>query len=172
MSAEPMGVECPECGRLVAVVSSPDNVWAALRHHTCTTAAPNERKPIMSTPSMHSVPAVPKRPHPRELVAHDDPRIARAAKKVVDALAKLDAAWEANAAKAELRARQRELEAELAKVKAQIKGTAPAPAAAPKVDYKAVRAWADANGIEVPKVGRIGADIVDAYNQAHGGGAA
>ena len=119
--------------------------------------------------SLHSVPETPKRPHPRELVAHDDPRIARAAKKVVDALDKLDEAWEANAEKAELRAKRDRLKKQLAEIEAQIKGTAPA---APKVDWKAVREWAEDNGYEVPKVGRIGQPIVDAYNQAHGGGAA
>lgn len=168
MTAVPISVECPECNRIIAVVASHEGIWAAMRHHTCRTQHPTRGNTTMSAPTLHSVPETPKRPHPRELVAHDDPRIARAAKKVVDALDKLDEAWEANAAKAELRAKAKELEAQLAEIKAQLKG-APVPAApTEKVDYKAVRAWAEDNGWSVPKVGRIGRDIVDAYYEAHG----
>jgi len=116
--------------------------------------------------NLQSVPEA--RPPAASLIDHEDKRIAKAAQKVLDAAAALDAAWEAGAAKAALRAKQRELEAQLAEIKAQLKGT-PVPAApAEKVDYKAVRAWAEDNGWSVPKVGRIGRDIVDAYYEAHG----
>lgn len=127
---------------------------------------PTTHQPKEKVISLHPVPGA-GRPPAAALVDHDDKRTAKAAKKVVDALAKLDEAWEANAAKAELRAKQRELEAELAAIKAQIKGTT-APATDTKVDYKAVRAWAEDNGWSVPKVGRIGRDIVDAYYEANG----
>lgn len=115
----------------------------------------------MTAQPLKSVPDVPKRPHPRDLVAHDDPRIARAAKKVLDAVAALDEAWKANAAKAELRARQRQLEAELAAIKAQIKSGAPAP-----VDSKAVRAWAKANGVDCPDAGIVPKRVVEAWKAA------
>lgn len=167
MTVEATQVFCPECEQMIAVVSSNEAVWSALKHHTCRTQHPT-RGNTMSAPTLHSVPATPKRPHPRELVAHDDPRISRAAKKVVDALDKLDEAWEANAAKAELRAKAKVLEAQLAEIKAQLKGAPVQAEPAEKVDYKAVRAWAESNGWSVPKVGRISRDIVDAYYEANG----
>ena len=110
-----------------------------------------------------------KRPHPKQLLDHPDARIRRAAQKVMDAVANLDAAWEANAEKAELRAKRDRLKKQLAEIEAQIKGTAPA---APKVDYRAVREWAIESGHHIAAVGRPPQHIVDAYNQAHGGGAA
>ena len=117
--------------------------------------------------NLQSVPEA--RPPAASLLDHPDAKIRKAAQKVMDAVAALDAAWEANAEKAELRAKRDRLKKQLAEIEAQIKGAAPA---APKVDWKAVRAWAEDNGYEVPRVGRIGQSIVDAYSQANGGGAA
>jgi hypothetical protein len=161
MNAEAQAVICPECNTRVAVVASREAVWAALRHHRCNRTT--ERKHIMSAQPLRPVPDVPKRPHPRDLVAHDDPKIARAAKKVVDAITVLDQVWADNAAKAELRAQRDRLKAQLAEVEAQIKG---GPVTAPKRDTKAIRAWAGANGYEVAPAGIIPKHIVEAYEAA------
>ena len=148
--------------------------------HDLTARLPGLRsaKPISTQPTTHqpkekvmSVHPVPEagRPPAAALVNHDDKRIAKAAQKVMAAETALDAAWEANAEKAELRAKRDRLKKQLAEIEAQIKGTAPA---APKVDYRAVREWAIESGHHIAAVGRPPQHIVDAYNQAHGGGTA
>lgn len=163
-------VECDECEATFPARSG-DGIWTATEAHNRVCPTRNTQPKGTSTMPTTALKAVDdgKRPHPRQLLDHPDGKIRRAAQKVMDAVANLDAAWEANAEKAELRAKRDRLRKQLAEVEAQIKGTAPAT---PKVDWKAVRAWAEDNGYEVPKVGRIGQPIVDAYNQAHDGGAA
>ena len=114
--------------------------------------------------NLQSVPG--GRPPAASLVDHDDKRIARAAQKVMAAEAALDAAWEANAEKAELRAKRDRLKKQLAEIEAQIKGTAPV------ADSKKVRAWAAENGYDVAPSGIIPKAIVADYLDATGGGAA
>ena len=95
---------------------------------------------------------------------HPDARIAAAAKKVMDAIDRLDAVWAENAAKAELRAERDRLKAQLKKVEAQLRGGAtPAPAR----DWKAIREWAADSGLDCPATGKVPNAIVDAYDQAH-----
>ena len=107
-----------------------------------------------------------KRPHPKQLLDHPDARIRKAAQKVMDAVAKLDEAWEANAEKAELRAKRDRLKKQLAEIEAQIKGTAPV------ADSKKVRAWAAENGYDVAPSGIIPKAIMADYLDATSGGAA
>ncbi|MBK8168444.1 MAG: Lsr2 family protein [bacterium] len=132
-------------------------------------------KPI-ATPSTQpekkmTLQSVPEgRPATASLIDHDDKRIARAAQKVMAAEAALDAAWEANAEKAALRAKRDRLKKQLAEIEAQIKGTAPAPA--PGVDLNKVRAWAAEQGYEVAASGRIPKAIMADYLDATSGGAA
>ena len=114
--------------------------------------------------NLQSVPG--GRPPAADLIDHDDKRIARAAQKVMAAEAALDAAWEANAEKAELRAKRDRLKKQLAEIEAQIKGTAPV------ADSKKVRAWAAENGYDVAPSGIIPKAIVADYLDATGGGAA
>ena len=114
--------------------------------------------------NLQSVPEA--RPPAASLVDHEDKRIARAAQKVMAAEAALDAAWEANAEKAELRAKRDRLKKQLAEIEAQIKGTAPV------ADSKKVRAWAAENGYDVAPSGIIPKAIVADYLDATGGGAA
>ena len=116
--------------------------------------------------NLQSVPEA--RPPAASLVDHEDKRIAKAAQKVMAAAAALDAAWEANAEKAELRAKRDRLKKQLAEIEAQIKGTP----AAPKHDTKAIRAWAAENGYDVAPSGIIPKAIVADYLNATGGGAA
>ena len=117
------------------------------------------------TMNLQSVPEA--RPPAASLVDHEDKRIAKAAQKVMAAEAALDAAWEANAEKAELRAKRDRLKKQLAEIEAQIKGTAPV-----KADSKKVRAWAAENGYDVAPSGIIPKAIVADYLDATGGGAA
>ena len=71
---------------------------------------------------LKAVPDPKKRPHPRELVDHPSRRVARAAQRVMDAVAKLDEAWQADAALAELRAERDRLKAQLADVEQRLRG--------------------------------------------------
>lgn len=101
---------CGDCGQAVGS-------WAGLKTHTCK---PRERTPVMPLP-LKAVPDQKKRPHPRELVDHPSGQIARAAKRVMDAVAALDKAWAADAEKAELRAERDRLKAQLAEVDARLR---------------------------------------------------
>lgn len=91
-------------------------------------------------------------------------RIQAAGKRAQAALDKVRDLIEADAGKAAARARVARLEAELRAAKAALKGTPVADA--PSVDTKAVRAWAEANGVAVPARGRIPQAIVAAYTEA------
>lgn len=104
--------------------------------------------------------AGPKRPHPRDLTNHPSKAVARAAQKVLDAVAKLDEAWAADAAKAELRAERDQLKKQLAKVGAQLRGTTQAP---PAIDARKVREWAIENGHHIATAGKPPQHIVDLY---------
>ena len=125
------------------------------------TPAPQREETTMT---LQSVPG--GRPPAAALVNHDDKRIAKAAQKVMAAEGALDAAWEANAEKAELRAKRDRLKKQLAEIEAQIKGTAPLD------DPKKIRAWAAENGYDVAPSGIIPKAIVADYLDATGGGAA
>lgn len=125
------------------------------------TPAPQREETTMT---LQSVPG--GRPPAADLIDHDDKRIACAAQKVMAAEAALDAAWEANAEKAELRAKRDRLKKQLAEIEAQIKGTAPVD------DPKKIRAWAAENGYDVAPSGIIPKAIVADYLDATGGGAA
>ncbi len=116
--------------------------------------------------NLQSVPEA--RPPAASLVDHEDKRIAKAAQKVLAAEAALDAAWEAGAAKAALRAKRDKLKKQLAEIEAQLKGAAPAPG----VDLNKVRAWAAEQGYEVAASGRIPKAIMADYLDATSGGAA
>ena len=126
------------------------------------TPAPQREETTMT---LQSVPG--GRPPAAALVNHDDKRIAKAAQKVMAAAAALDAAWEAGAAKAALRAKRDKLKKQLAEIEAQIKGTAPVTA-----DPKKVRAWAAEQGYEVAPSGQIPKAIMADYLDATSGGAA
>jgi hypothetical protein len=145
--------------------------------HDLTARLPGLRsaKPISTQPTTHqpkekimSLHPVPEagRPPAAALVNHDDKRIAKAAQKVMAAETALDAAWEANAEKAELRAKRDRLKKQLAEIEAQIKGTAPT------ADPKKIRAWAAENGYDVAPSGIIPKAIMADYLDATSGGAA
>lgn len=176
-------VTCGDCGGFVAVQDA-EGLWkAAMANHRRFCTAQRQKpasslqqipRPITTTTKETPMEAVPnRRPPLADLIAHDDPKVARLAAKAYDAMNALDAALADYNGKAAARARVAELEKQLAEAKAALRGkptTKPAPQAAPaKVDYRAVRAWAEANGYDVPKVGRISDD---AYDEAMRGGAA
>ena len=115
--------------------------------------------------NLQSVPEA--RPPDASLVDHEDTRIAKAALKVMAAAAALDAAWEAGAAKAALRAKRDKLKKQLAEIEAQLKGAAPVTA-----DPKKVRAWAAEQGYDVAPSGQIPKAIMADYLDATSGGAA
>jgi len=108
-------VRCGGCGQIVGNATSETTAQTVLRNHRCqpAPAVVRERKPVMPLP-LKAVPDKPARPHPRELVDHPSRQIARAAKRVMDAVAALDKAWAADAEKAELRGYRDRLKAELA----------------------------------------------------------
>jgi hypothetical protein len=128
-----------------------------------TTPTTQREEPTMN---LQSVPEA--RPPAASLVDHDHIlRGLRDALVLMAAEAALDAAWEAGAAKAALRAKRDRLKNQLAEIEAQIKGTAPVTA-----DPKKVRAWAAENGYEVAPSGIIPKAIVADYLDATSGGAA
>lgn len=98
--------------------------------------------------------------------------IQRAAKKANDALATLDtllAEWES---KELARRRVAELERQLAEAKATLRGPADKkPATAAKGEHAQARAWARENGMQVPSIGRVPADVLTAWRQANGSAA-
>jgi Lsr2 len=100
------------------------------------------------------------------------PRLQRAATKIRDLAAELRTDLAEHTREAKLRAEQAELEARLAAIKEQLRPrrTQPVlPAAgdgeAP-LDTKAVRAWAEKQGLDCPARGRIPGAVTDAYRQA------
>ena len=159
-------VECPDCEATFPARAGA-GIWAATEAHNriCGKQRNTTRGNTMST----TLKAVEdgKRPHPKQLLDHPDARIRKAAQKVMDAVAKLDEAWEANAEKAELRAKRDRLKKQLAEIEAQIKGAAPVTA-----DPKKVRAWAAEQGYEVAPSGQIPKAIMADYLDATSGGAA
>ena len=160
-------IQCSTCGATIALADAEESVVsAAVKNHDrfCRQQHPaTPRGNTMSTPALYTVDDG-KRPHPKKLLDHPDRRIAAAAKKVMDAIDRLDAVWAENAAKAELRAERDRLKAQLKKVEAQLRGGAtPAPAR----DWKAIRAWAADSGLDCPATGKVPNAIVDAYDQAH-----
>ena len=159
-------VECDRC-QATFPARSGDGIWTATKAHDRICPARNTTRGNTMPTALKAVEDG-KRPHPKQLLDHPDARIRRAAQKVMDAVANLDAAWEANAEKAELRAKRDRLKKELAEIEAQIKGTP----AAPKHDTKAIRAWAAANGHDVAPAGVIPKAIVQAFLDATSGGAA
>ena len=115
---------------------------------------------------LKAVPDKPARPHPSKLLDHPSKQIARAAKRVMDAVAALDKAWAADAAKAELRAERDRLKEQLADVEQRLRGGPPVVVR----DWAAIRAWAADNGHDCPDTGKVPNRIVDAYDQAHSHG--
>lgn len=90
--------------------------------------------------------------------------VRRAAAKANGALATLDtvlAEWDAKEAALE---RVRELEAALAEAKAALKK--PTKATSAPGEHKQARAWARQNGIQVPDIGRVPTDVLDAWRRA------
>lgn len=104
----------------------------------------------------------------RRAVATDVPRLVKAADKIQDLVDQLEAEVEAHERGAELRAEAERIEARLAEIKAQLGGKRAAHSVlTEKVDTKAVRKWAAANGIECPNRGRIPRAVMAAYEEAH-----
>ena len=156
-------VRCGGCGQIVGNATSETTAQTVLRNHRCQPAPTvvRERKPVMPLP-LKAVPDKPARPHPSKLLEHPSKQISRAAKRVMDAVAALDRAWAADAAKAELRAERDRLKAELAQVESRLRG-------GPTVvrDWKAIRAWAADEGLDCPATGKVPGGIVSAYDRAH-----
>ena len=85
-------------------------------------------------------------------------------RRAADLIVKADEVVAADAGRAELRQRKERLKAEIAKIDAELRGGTSSGSTA--VDTKKVRAWAADNGIEVPAVGKLRREVVDAYTQA------
>ena len=148
-------VECPDCEATFPARAGA-GIWAATEAHNRICRTRNTRTTTRGNTMSTTLKAVEdgKRPHPKQLLDHPDAKIRKAAQKVMDAVAALDAAWEANAEKAELRAKRDRLKK-------------------PRVaDPKKIRAWAAENGYDVAPSGIIPKAIVADYLNATGGGAA
>jgi chromosome segregation ATPase len=91
------------------------------------------------------------------------PRIVKAAEKIRDLLDALTGDVMDHAREARLRAEQTRLEARLTEIRKELN---PRRTDASGVDSKAVRAWAKANNVECPDVGRVPNRVLDAYHAA------
>lgn len=110
---------------------------------------------------------------------HPSKRIQAAANKVLDDLDRLRTLLredeekhaerrKAEAAKAAARAEVERLEAQLAEAKAKLRGgKAPATTPASGPSAAEVRAWAAEQGMNCPAVGRVPANVREAYEAAH-----
>jgi hypothetical protein len=113
---------------------------------------------------------------------HESRRIQAAANKVLDDLDRLRtlirddqkkhaARRKAEREKAEARAEVERLEAQLAEAKAKLRGGTPAPKKAPAPadgpSAAEVRAWAAANDVSCPAVGRVPSAVREAFDEAH-----
>jgi len=96
------------------------------------------------------------------------PAVRRAATKAQKALAELDSTLAEWDAKEQALERIADLERELAEAKAVLRG--PAKAATPQRGgvHARARAWARQQGIQVPQVGRVPLEVIEAWEQATG----
>lgn len=97
---------------------------------------------------------------------HEHPPIQKAAAKANAALADLDrllADWDA---KALARERIAELEQQLAEAKAVLRGPAGATTKPSTGEHAKARAWARANGIDVPAIGRVPGPVLEQWREA------
>jgi predicted transcriptional regulator len=107
--------------------------------------------------------------HTKEKIAaalrSESPHVQRAAKRANDALAALDTVLHEWDAKEAARERVAELEKALAEAKAALRGK-PSKATAAPGEHKQARAWARAQGIDVPPIGRVPSNVLDAWRRA------
>ena len=94
------------------------------------------------------------------------PATRRALQRAVDALDKAAAAQEEDAGKAAIRAEIARLKAQTKRLEEQLRGEKPSKPTAKSRDLKVVRAWAREHGMDVSDVGRVPAEVVDAYEAA------
>ena len=123
--------------------------------------------PAMNT-SAH-IPQTPPRQDPRGwvkgLLDHPDAGVRAAAKAAMRDLDHLHDRVTAYRVEDSARAEVARLEAELAAAKAKLRGSA-TPKSPPAVDARLVRAWAAANDVSCPPVGRVPASVVEQYRAA------
>jgi hypothetical protein len=104
--------------------------------------------------------------------------VQRAAEKARDAVQRFVEVERAERGKAALHAEAAELERQLREVKAKLRGKpaepAPATKSAPKLDPSnqrgnqgVIRAWCQEQGVEVPRIGGLPREAVEAYERAH-----
>lgn len=101
----------------------------------------------------------------RKARSNPSKRIQTAAKRAQEAVNRVQALLAEDEGKAEARRKVAELERQLREAKAALRGSSVA-ASVSAIDTKAVRAWAGANGVEVPARGRIPQTVVAAYTEA------
>lgn len=101
---------------------------------------------------------------------HTDPKVQKLAEQARATLLALRKRHAADQELAALDAETEQLQKRLAEVQARKAELAPAKASRRKHSYKAVevRAWAAANGIDCPPVGRVPTKVVDAWRAAEG----
>ncbi|MEV6297828.1 histone-like nucleoid-structuring protein Lsr2 [Actinoplanes sp. NPDC051861] len=108
-------------------------------------------------------------------IASERPNLVSLADRIADLADDLEKQLTEHEKTAELRAEADKLEARLAEIRAQI-GTSrrgktdPVTTPFPAPDAKAVRAWAAEAGVDCPKLGRVPASVVQAYERAQATG--
>lgn len=106
-------------------------------------------------------------------VSSEVPRLVKAADRIGDLVDQLEKDVAEHERSRELRAEAERLEQRLAQIRQQL-GHKPAGPGRPagEVSPKAVRAWAAANGVDCPKLGRVPGSVMAAYAAQVPGGAA
>ena len=143
-------------------------VWQRLKHrsHAYNDSCPLALPPI---PPMPIPPEEPMTDTITELIErgqdHASKRVQTAADRAEEAIEKLRELLDAEDAKAETVAEITRLERELAEARARLRPRRQQTATATptRVDNKAIRAWAKAEGIDCPDRGRVPQRVVDAY---------
>ena len=136
-----------------------------------TPGAPTPPRPtagprLAAVPDRQEPPMQPAQTLAQRAANTADPKVLALHAKAKDAQERLRAAVEAWEAKSEARRRVADLEAQLAEAKAALKPGKAKPAVAGGGDAKTIRAWAAANGVDCPRVGKVPNHVRHAYEEA------
>lgn len=167
---------------LVSAYGFPDH--KEMRRYIFELDRPGSPSPAPSAPRVQPCPAI---PHPspddrtggllqdaEQSTKHRTLRLARQIRRLVAELADLvkaetkerQLAEAVERRRTELAAEVADLEAQLAAKKAALKPIAGKASTPKRSDSKAIREWAMKHSIDCPKVGRVPADVVEAYDLA------
>lgn len=156
--------------RLLADGKSIDQVVeaTALERHEVLTIARRVRGKVARPAEFASLVDLADRVNSQAVLARYPRKAQTLLTRAADLITRAQDAVEEDAGKAALRAKRDQLKAELQKVNAELRGHTGAVTSphSDGVDSRAVRAWAQDNGVDVPPTGRVKREVVLAYLNA------